>query len=123
MREETRKCYMCGGTGKIEKIAGFHGRRLFKCKKCKGTGRIPHRLTREQAAAVLAVEGGADVLDMFLASTLRQIAQLPGSRMVDICKPMNNYSGLEKLPYFGCIATPAGIKAARTLLSVEGGGK
>ena len=68
----------------------------------------------ENRAAVIAVKKGADVRDYRLAQRLREVeATMPGMVSIGDCQ-MGPYHVREVLPYFGVIATNAGIKWART---------
>lgn len=73
---------------------------------------MANRLTKAQKDAIKVVAKGADISNYTLAGTLRMIErEHPG--LVDICDPMGTYDGAGPLPYFGCIATAKGLKAAR----------
>lgn len=69
-------------------------------------------LTTDEAAALKAVRGGADVYDYGIAKTLRAIQKdFPTFiKIVPAVDPPKN--GAAKQPYFGAITTTAGSKAA-----------
>ncbi len=69
-------------------------------------------LTGAEKCALLAVRDGADVFGYGLALTLRQIERkVP--EYITITKARGNYGdGTGREPYFGAIATAAGILAA-----------
>jgi predicted nucleotidyltransferase len=71
------------------------------------------RLSKEKREAILTVRRGADVYSYSLAKTLRQIEKdNPG--LIEIGKPqMYRGDGTDRMPYFGCIATPKGLRLAR----------
>jgi hypothetical protein len=72
------------------------------------------KITTEEARAILAVKDGADVYDNGLARVLRGLERRGVKGLVDIgaaqAAPAN---GAERQPYFGAIATKAGLVAAR----------
>lgn len=86
-------------------------------------------MTDEQAQAIIAIRGGADVYDYGLAKTLRgmQRAGLPVATdeaprvrgaLFEITKPMMPAPSVrEKQPYFGAIATRHGLRLARQVAS------
>lgn len=91
-----------------------------------------NKLTAEEANAILAIKGGADIYDYGLALTLRGIQRrglpvvdyktdpnaerVPGA-LFDITEPKTyKGDGADRVPYFGAIATRDGVKAARAAL-------
>lgn len=67
-----------------------------------------YQLTGEEASALAAVKGGADVFSKLLARRLRDIHRRH-PELVTICDPMGDYDPVGQLPCFGAIATPKGV--------------
>ena len=90
-------------------------------------------LTREEAEAILKIEDGADVYSLELARVLRGMQRRglpvgdlkgpkrawrrPRGRLFLITEPrVYAGDGTDQVPYFGAIATAAGVEAARAVL-------
>lgn len=73
-------------------------------------------LTREHAEELLEIESGADIYGYGIAIRLRAIAEaFPDFiEITDALDPPENPRA--KRPYFGAIATPAGIEAAQAIV-------
>lgn len=68
------------------------------------------RLNREQVRALRRIKYGADIKDRKLAEILRSIeAEHP--TFITITDPMGVYPVNQMQPYFGAIATKAGLEA------------
>lgn len=76
-------------------------------------------LTKAEAAALLLVRDGADVTGYALALTYRAI-QRKAPALITIGPVEGNYgNGVGIEPYFGCIATAAGLVAAERTLRMR----
>ncbi|WP_261122558.1 hypothetical protein [Serratia quinivorans] len=64
--------------------------------------------------ALDSVRGGADIYARHIAMQLREIQKLH-PEYINICKPMAyEGDGSDQVPFFGAIATPAGIEFLNT---------
>ena len=71
------------------------------------------KLTKPERAALLAVRDGADIYDYGIACALRSV-QKKASAFLDITEAlMAPEDGAKRQPYFGAIATSAGVRAAQ----------
>lgn len=81
------------------------------------------QLTEEHYKEILAIRDGADIMGMWNAKILREVEKVePG--FINIVDPQGEYDPAGKIPYFGAIATHAGIMfATRRLEKIkkEGG--
>lgn len=69
------------------------------------------RLTKNERAALIAINGGADVYDYQIAQTLRSMERT-GSKLVRIVKAKGApKDAAVRQPYFGAKVTAAGIRA------------
>ena len=59
------------------------------------------KLAKEEKSALKAVKGGADVYDYGIAKALRRLEKLG---LVRIVKLQGDFTGVERMPYFGAIA-------------------
>lgn len=65
------------------------------------------KLTRRDIEALAQVGDGADITSPMLAKTLRELERHKPA-LLKICRPMNQYDGAGRLPYFGAKLTAAG---------------
>lgn len=102
--------------------------------KVKPLNKYP-KLTKKEAEAILSIKGGADVYDYALAGILRGIQrrglyvnQLQGAgsktaekkhykmALFSITDPMMyKGTGVERMPFFGAIATKHGLAVAKAI--------
>lgn len=79
------------------------------------------KLTKEQAASIMSVENGADVYAYGIAKDLREVQRATGDTLVKIVKAVNPpENGAAQQPYFGAIATLAGLNEAHKILNLGG---
>ena len=73
------------------------------------------KLTKREQASMRQVKNGADVWDYGIASDLRAV-QRKAPSLISIGKPMMyRGTGVDRMPYFGAILTPAGRRALKSL--------
>lgn len=74
------------------------------------------QLTMKEATALLRVKDGGDIYDPRIAGPLRSVERKQPA-FISIGEPqMYRGTGIDVVPYFGAIATPAGVRAARARL-------
>lgn len=78
------------------------------------------KITSDQAHAILAVKGGADVYGFGIAKALREVQRAyprAHKKFFHIVSAMNApKDGAKRQPYFGAIATKKGVDLARVIL-------
>ncbi len=81
-------------------------------------------VTKTEARTILSVAKGADITGYTLARDLRKIEAkyTANPKPIVITRVMGKYDPRGSQPYFGCIATKAGLDAAKVALK-KGGAK
>lgn len=74
-------------------------------------------MTKDEAKELLGIKGGADVWGYINAKRLRLIQREVNPAFLKIVPAMDApKNGAQRQPYFGAIATPAGLEAAKLIL-------
>lgn len=81
------------------------------------------KINADQAKAILDVRNGADVYAYGLAGALREVERIAPEYISIGRAQMYRGDGTDRMPYFGAIATKAGVKAARAVLRKKKAGE